>query len=301
MLEWLFGRKKPRSRPAGVPPWVPGEVADAVALVLAYWSFDAQEQAALLARGVEALPWRELLRLHHLNCLEALGTPPVRRPLELNELPPPLDEESEAALGRCRESAERLLAADSPYRPRDADVWQGELDPDGRTPPSARGPLCNPSLTHLGSLEVLRLDGQRRPKELAFAAFDDLQSVALAGPGAFRAARLFYDDGRPDEIVLLPLLYATSWRASSPYLRDGRMTQFLACPPGGGRAAEFGLGVGQQDFSVSEGEVRRTFGLGSVARVTFALDPSDPRFALRCRSRGLDPDEVLPLASPEEA
>jgi hypothetical protein len=302
MLEWLFGRKKrPRTRPAGVPPGVPDEVVDAVALVMAYWSFDAGEQAALLARGAEALPWRELLRLHHLNCLEALGTPSLRQPLELNEVPPPLDEESGAALGRCRESAERLLLPDSPYRPREADVWQGELDPEGRTPPTMRGVLCNPSLTHLGSLEVLRLGEGQRPKELAFVPFDDLQTVAVAGKGAFRAARLFYDDGRPDEIVLLPILYATSWRAASPYLRDGRMTQFIGNPPGEGPAAEFGLGVGQQDFSARAGGGRRLFGLGSVAQVTFALDPADPRFALRCRARGLDPDEVLPLVGPEES
>jgi len=145
---------------------------------------------------------------------------------------------------------------------------------------------------------VLRLDERQKPKQLAFVAFDDLQTVAVAGAGAFRAARLFYDDGRPDEIVLLPLLYATSWKSSSPYLRDGRMTQFLAHPPGGGPAAPFGLGVGQQDFSINEGERQGTFGLGSVGQITFALDAADPRFALKCRARGLDPDELLRAAGP---
>jgi hypothetical protein len=301
MFDWLFGKKKPRERPAGVPRWVPDEIADAVGLVLAYWKFDGGEQAGLLARGAESLPWHELLRLHHLNCLEALGAPAVRRPLERNEVPPPLDEESLAALERCRQSAERLLAPDSPYRPRDADVWQGELDPEGRRPPTVRGVLCNPSLTHLGSLEVLRLDGEQRPKELAFVAFGDLRTVAVAGSGAFRAARLFYDDGRPDEIVLVPLLYATSWHASSPYLRDGRMTKFLAHPPGDGPAARFGLGVGQQDLSAGEGEGQSAFGLASVASVTFLLDPADPRFESRCRARGIDPDELLPVVGPEGA
>jgi hypothetical protein len=160
--------------------------------------------------------------------------------------------------------------------------------------------LCNGSLTHLGSLEVLRLDGLKRPKELAFVAFDDLQSVAMTMSGLFRPARLFFDDGRPDEIVLIPLLYATSWRTSSPYLRDGRMTQFLAYPPGDGLAAGFGLGVGQQDLTICEGEGRGTFGLGSVARVAFALDPTDPRFALKCRSRGLEPGEVLRGGGPKK-
>lgn len=300
MLEWLFGKKKPPARPKGVPPWVPDEIADAVGPVLAYWTFSAEEQAGLLARGVDSLPWPELLRLHHLNCLGALGTASIRRRLVTNEIPPPCDE-ANAALERCRQSAERLLSPGSPYRPRDADVWRGSLDPGGDWPPTARGVLCNPSLTHLGSLEVLRLDEQRLPREVAFVAFDDLQSVAMAEPGAFRAARLFYDDGRPDEIVLLPVLYATSWRSASPYLRDGRMTQFLAYPPGGGPASQFGLGVGQQDFCISDGEGRVAFGLGSVAQITFALDASDPRFPLRCRARGLDPDEVRRGTPPDRA
>jgi hypothetical protein len=292
MIGWLLGKKKTRGRPAGVPAWVPAELADAVGLVLGYWAANAEEQAGLLARGVDALPWPELLRLHHLNCLAALDTPSIRHQLETSNLPPP-DPEANAALERCRLSAERLLSPGSPFRPRDADVWRGALDPEGRKPPTARGVLCNPSLTHLGSLEVLRLDAEQKPKELAFVAFDDLQTVAAAGPGAFRPARLFYDDGRPDEIVLLPLLYATSWRSSSPYLRDGRMTQFISHPPGGGPASPFGLGVGQQDFSITEGERPSMFGLGTVGQITFALDAADPRFALKCRARGLDPDEVL--------
>jgi len=271
---------------------VPPEIADTVGLVVAYWRFNAEEQAGLLARGVGALPWPDLLRLHHLNCLEALGTPSIRRRLESNEIVPP-DEASAVALERCRQSAERLLLPESLYRPRDADVWQGALDPEGKRPPTMRGVLSNPSLTHIGSLEVIRLDERQQPKELTFVAFDDLLTVAMADPKVFRAARLFYDNGRPDEIVLLPSLYATSWRSSSPYLRDGRMTQFLAYPPGGGPAAQFGLGVGQQDFSIREGEGRSMFGLGSVAQITFALDATSPRFVQKCRARGLDPDEVL--------
>jgi hypothetical protein len=300
MLEWLFGKKKTPDRPAIVPPWVPAEIADAVGIVLAYWKFDAAEQDRLLGRGVGALPWPDLLRLHHLNCMRALATAPIRHRLEKNDIAPP-DAASAAALERCRESAERLLGPDSPYRPRDADVWQGVLEPGVRRPPTRHGVLCNQSLTHLGSLEVLRLDAERRPAGLAFVAFDDLHAVATAEGDAFRPARLFYDDGRPDEIVLLPVLYATSWRASSPYLQDGRMTLFLAHPPGNGPAAGYGLGVGQQDLAASAGESRAALGLSSVARITFALDPADPRFEAKCRARGLDPDEMLPTVGPEEA
>ena len=48
-----------------------------------YWTLDADALAQLEARGVEQLGWRELLRLHHLICLQRLtpglnGRAPVR-------------------------------------------------------------------------------------------------------------------------------------------------------------------------------------------------------------------------------
>jgi hypothetical protein len=304
MLDWLFGKKKGPSAPLSStnPPEIPPEIADVVQLILAYWTFDAQEQSALLARGIEALPWPELLRLHHLNCLEALATRPESGESEDGEmiLPGGIGE-STPALERCRQTGERLLLPESPYRPRHASVWQGSLDPNHEQPPTMQGILCNPSLTHLGCLEVLRLDAQLQPRELAFIAFDDLQTVAMTSPKIFRATRLFYDDGRPDEIVFVPLLYATSWRSSSPYLRDGRMTQFLAYPPGAGPAAQFGIGAGQQDLSIREDERQSMFGIGSVAQIAFSLDVTDPRFAMKCRSRGLDPDAIRQQMAPKDA
>src|SRR5262249_13490706 len=137
---------------------------------------------------------------HHLNCLEVLESGAVRRELENDEIATP-DATPADALDRCRQTADRLLAAESPYRPRQADVWQGAVSPEERRAPTFQGLLCNPSLTHLGSLEVLRLDGRNRPRELAFVAFDDLRGVVMAPPNVFRAARLFFDDGRTDEIV----------------------------------------------------------------------------------------------------
>lgn len=302
MLDWLFGKKKAQSvtPPAANPPGIPPEIADIVQPILTYWTFNAEEQASLLARGIEALPWPELLRLHHLNCLEVLASRPDSGESEDGEITLAAGQgQSTPALDRCGQTGERLLLPESPYRPRHADVWQGSLDPNNEQPPTMQGTLCNPSLTHLGCLEVLRLDAQQRPSELAFVAFDDLRTVAMAPPKIFRAARLFYEGERPDEIVFLPLLYATSWRSSSPYLRDGRMTQFLAYPPGG-PAAEFGIGVGQQDFSIRGGERQSLFGLGSVAQISFALDVSDPRFAAKCRARGLDPEAILQRMAPKE-
>ncbi|MBN9522303.1 hypothetical protein J0H58_27930 [bacterium] len=262
-----------RSAPVQGPP----EFVRAVEIQRAYWTHDAREQAELEDRGVDRLGWRELLRLHHLACLDRLNAGPDRA----------------TTAETCWQTARRLLAADSPYRPRVAMVWQGETVGGGGEP-DLRGEFLNASLTHLGCLEVYRLDAANRPSGLDFVGFDDLCGVAFAPPKLVRAARLFYEGGA-SEVVFVPLLYGLTWAVGNEYDRDGRMTRFVshlhdaALDLGGAT----GLGVGQQDFTVRGPDGGASlFGLGSVSEVSFPLDVRNPRFDERARDRGIDPDEV---------
>jgi hypothetical protein len=123
----LFGRKPAAPAPdpvdeaqdlqptAAQPIQGPPEFLRAVELQRAYWTHDADEQAQLEARGVDRLSWRETLRLHHLICLQRLNPGPGRA----------------AAAEKCRQTARRLLAPASPYRPRPALVWQGQAAQPG--------------------------------------------------------------------------------------------------------------------------------------------------------------------------
>jgi hypothetical protein len=291
MFGWLFGKRRKQEGSGQKPAGVPADPEAVVRLQRDYWTYAPGEQAALQGRGWEQLTWLQRLRLHHLNCMEVLEQDPFRR--ELHEDSAVTAEEAATpteAPQRCRETAERLLAPDSPYRPRGGTVWQREPSPLDQRPPDLEGTLSNASLTHLGCLEVLRLDGQMRPGEVAFVPFDDVRSVGLAPPKLFRAGRLCYEDGRPDEDVFVPLLYGLSWHTDNEFYRSGRLTRFVAYPGGEGLAAGYGIGLGQQDL-VLRGRGRHTlFGLGSVAQLAFALEVSDPRFDLKCRVRGLDPD-----------
>ena len=267
-------------RPAGPQPvHGPPEFVRAVELQRAYWTYDAAEQARLEARGDEHLSWPERLRLHHLACVQRLDPGPDRA----------------AATEKCRHTVRTLLAPDSPYRPRPALVWQGHsAQPAGGREPDLQGVLLNPSLTHVGCLEVYRVDAANRPTRLDFVGFDELSGVAFASPSLLRAAKLFYDDGR-DEIVLAPLPYGLTWAIGSEFDRAGRMTRFVAHldDEESGAAGASGIGVGQQDFSVRGPDGSdRLFGLGSVAELAFPLDMRDPRFDAKARARGIDPDEV---------
>jgi hypothetical protein len=157
-----------------------------------------------------------------------------------------------------------------------------------------QGEFLNPSLTHLGCLEVYRVDAANRPTGIDFVSFDELSGVVFAPPSLIRAAKLLCDDGR-GEVVLVPLRYGVTWALGNEYDRAGRMTRFVAHLDGEevGTLGASGIGVGQQDLSVRGLDGGGSlFGLGSVAEVAFPLELRDPRFDEKARARGIDPDEV---------
>jgi len=187
-----------------------------------------------------------------------------------------------------------LTAKDSPYRAQYVAVWQSEGGESDSREPDFQGNFMNASLTHLGCIEALRLDSNERPVEVCFVPLDHLRGVAFVGSAMFRYAKLFYDDEREDEIVLVPLLYGISWRTSNDFDRDGSFTRFICHLPSGSNGLSFSIGVGHQDFLV-EGDDQILFGLGSVGELMIALSTDDPRFEEKCRARGLDPEEARQL------
>ena len=259
------------SFPIDAPP----DFVRAAKMHLAYWTHDAEEQARLTARDIGDLSWPELLRLHHLVCLE-------RRSVS--------GEARQQADLLCRNTFARLSADESPYRPREALVWQGpQAQAGNQREPDIAGELSNLALTHLGALEFLRLDARLEPTSVQFAGFDDLAGVAFASLRIHRAAKLFYNDGR-NEVVNVPLLYGLTWQIGTEYERSARMTRFVAhlSDVRRGPPPDLGIGVGQQDLTASG----TTFGIGSVCEIAFPLDTRDRRFDEKARARGIDPDRV---------
>jgi hypothetical protein len=263
------------SQPIHGPP----EFVRAAEMQRAYWTPNAETLAELEAHRVDQLDWRALLRLHHLICLQRLE-PGVDR---------------EAVNEKCRQTVRRLLAGDSPYRPRPALVWQGQSPrADGDGEPDMEGDLLNASLTHLGCLEVYRIDAANRPTQIDFVGFDELTGVLFGPLNLIRVAKLFYEDGR-QEMALVPLLYGLTWAIGNDHDRRGQMTRFVSQLESEEILPSWasGIGVGQQDLSIgTHDRGARMFGLGSVAEIVFPLDVRDPRFDEKARGRGLDPDEL---------
>jgi hypothetical protein len=174
-------------------------------------------------------------------------------------------------------------------------IWRGRsAQPEPDREPDLDGELVNPSLTHLGCLEVYRVDPVNKPSRMDFVGFDELTGIQFGPLRLIRGAKLTYEDGHA-EMVLVPLLYGLTWSYGSDDDRAARMTRFLLhldeMEPGLRWAS--GTGVGQQDLSIRRQDGGATlFGLGSVSEIVFPLDLLDPRFDEKARARGIDPDDA---------
>lgn len=256
-----------------------------------YWTRNDEEKAFLLARYPDSLSWSETLRLHHLNCLEIVSESKAQFVAAHTTAEPA--ETTGPAFELCKELSKKLLSRESPYRPRHCAVWQGQPGESDKREADIQGEFSNASITHLGCLEVIRIDSNQQPTELAFIPLDEIRGALFAERALFRAGKLFYDDGREDEMVSAPLIYGISWDSPNTYDRDGTMTRFCCHIHSEGIGAASGIGIGHQDFTVPKEDGSATlFGLGSVGEIMVALAMDDSKFEQKCKTRGLDPEDI---------
>ncbi len=274
-----------------------------------YWRFDASEKASLLENDPFLLPWPKMLRLNHLCCLEMLETEEGKAYLrDPDAYPADLQAGKiselrlDLKLEFWPELLQKLVSQDSPYRPRHCLIWQGTPVNDKQREPDLTGRCMNASLTHFGSFEVIKVDADLNPMELHFVGLHEIRHIKFGNSGLFRATKLIYDDERDDEIVWMPLLYGVSWKCQETCDRDGSFTRTIAHIQLEleGMDTNFGIAIGHQDLLIRNAEKpdqEMVFGLGSIDEIGVALEFDDPKFEIRCRARGLNPDEVRRMIS----
>lgn len=269
-------------------------VKQAQAMQQAYWTPNAREKADLMRVGVERLDWSKTLRLLHLACLDLITTGPAKAAFDSGDIEE--DDGSSAAKGDdvelVKQLFQKLNAPTSPYQPRRAFLWKGKPGESDQRPPDLQGVLRNASLTHLGCIEIIRLEGQEKPKEVAFIPFDDLRGALFAPAGTFRFGKLFFETEAEDEMVLAPLLYGISFRSKHAWDKDGTMTRFVCHMHLEAGKMDQGIGVGHQDFVMEGSDNQTLFGFSTIGELMMALTLDDPKFEQKCRARGLDPDQV---------
>lgn len=266
-------------------------IKQARAIQQKYWTPNHEEKKRLLMKGIDDLSWDEALRLLHLACLEMLSDGVCKEQLLNEDIA--LEASADTPPGENRDLIVRLttqlLSEVSPYKPRHVAVWQGKPGESVKREADLQGIFRNASLTHLGCIEVIRLDAEHQPTELTFISLDEMRGAFFDGSGLWRHGKLFFDDGRPDEIVIFPLLYGISWLSPIDFDQDGTATRFICAIESEEGKLELTIGVGHQDF-VMEGDRWTMLGLGSIGEIMIALFMDDPRFDQKCKARGLDPE-----------
>lgn len=288
MFDWLRKRTAKQEEamgPEGDPKYellnaspgtdYPTLAGAALALQQVAWNFEPDELADLLDTDRAVLSWRALLRLQRLTCLERLQSEDGQAHLKQQYAPRPESQETDADR-RSLELSLRLLADTSPFKPQQAKIWQGKPGQPRQGRPGLVGACQNASLTHLGSLEVIRLDESQRPVTLDFVPFAEIARIVFGPSSLFRKAWIRYRD-HSEEIVWAPMLYELSSQSESEYIRDGRMTSF--CCSVATTPMRPGIGLGQQDLMLSLGSRSgmSMFGMGSVSEMEMIGDPNAPQ------------------------
>lgn len=256
-----------------------------------YWAPAPQERDELLSRYPDKLSEKEKLRILHLLFIEYFNSEKGRKHFDEEDF----DDEviiNFPSKNICEEIIESLLGKESAFCSRQGFVWQGEHGGTETRPPDLQGDLVNTSLTHLGSIEVIKIDQKEKPVEVDFIPFDDIWSIMFAPPSLFRAAKIFYDNEKDEEIVYIPAIYGVSWFSDNQFDHDGSITRFC-CHIETKNGIDMGIGIGHKDFKITDlNRNMNFFGISSVGEILVGLEINDPKFEIKCKARGLDPDEV---------
>ncbi len=150
----------------------------------------------------------------------------------------------------------------------------------------------NMSLTHLGCIEVIRIDGANNLLEVDFIPFDEILQVIHFSPTMFSVAKIFFEDNRKAAVVYLSAVYGLSWFSKNETDYNDMLTRFFYSLNINDHL-NLSLGIGQQEFMVKEEEKQQIIGLSSIGSIATVLEPYDPKFEEKCKARGVDPERLL--------
>lgn len=262
--------------------------AQASALQRRYWAFHRPEFARLRDKLQKGTTWEERLRLLHLCCAGLLATPEGKDALQGDSA----QEASFHPLCKVVSAVvSMLLEKSSPYRPRNSAIWQGSQPPTDDQQPDLVGFARNASLSHLGCLEYITLDENRRPERLAFLPLHRMRQLLLGKPALFRSAKIVHED-QTEEVVLLPLIYGFSWASSELADQDGTSARFVLPVKVAGYQQPLGIGLGHQEWLIAGEKGDTLVRLGAISLVDMPLDVRDSDWEEKARLRGLDLNEI---------
>jgi len=204
-----------------------------------YWTVNNDEKENLLSQFPDSLDWKQLLRLHHLLCMEVFQAYIAGHFLfKKNKII--LNQEMTRFL---QKSTAILLSDKSPYRPQQCEI---KFDVLTRQKEFKRmeGTLINASLTHLGCIEIIRLDPELHPVSLDFLPLSLIKVIMNNTEGSL----VSYRDRKEKDICYLASYYYFS-QESKKFINNTH-TEYV-CPLECDEAGEeCGIGLGIQEFLI---------------------------------------------------
>ena len=161
----------------------------------AYWTFNRKECDELTNKYPTLSPG-EKLRLLHLLCIEIANSNLGQKIINGGDIR--ADQYKKGAWETGSKDTivkivRELSSKDSPFRKRKCLLWRGAPGESEQREPDHTGEMRNASYTHLGSLEVIRIDENQNPIEMDFIPLDDISGAMFANPSLYRAGKVFFD------------------------------------------------------------------------------------------------------------
>lgn len=285
MFGWF---KKKKDNPPAEQPKKEDKSQDMWARIVAlqqqYWTPNPTELAQLyIGFSKNELSIAQLFRFHHLVCMEVL-----------QEIRYAVSESGFEYQGQyaevLKQTTDLLLSPNSPFRILHGSFWLNDNNSDQ---PSRQARFTNMSLTHLGAVELIRVDANQLPVELVFVPLDSIKSLEIIGSGLVKGCRLTHEISNKQEVYWMPLLYGQSHRSPDANDVSGNMTRFVGQLFIPSQGVYFGIGLGQQDLGLlGEQKQFSLMGWRHVKVLVTTLEITDPNFDDKCRGRGVDPQEI---------
>jgi hypothetical protein len=226
-----------------------------------YWTFNRKEKEILLAQFPHISKWKDILRLHHLLCMEifqwysANNLQDATYQSGQKKIPVQIQE----AIVNLKNTTEKLLNEDSPYIPQACEIKYDILT-KFREFKKLEGTCMNASLSHLGSLEVFKVDGELNPLCIDFIPFSEIKTIMHNADGTL----ISYKDNKEKDICYLASHYYFS-KESTRYM-ESTISRYMCvqkkkCKLVGMYTeearyylTEYGLGYGPQEFMILHNE-----------------------------------------------
>ncbi|MBN2442849.1 MAG: hypothetical protein JXJ04_15940 [Spirochaetales bacterium] len=204
-----------------------------------YWTFNKGEKEILLSQFPRISDWKDLLRLHHLLCMEAFHDHMKGNFIFSRNK---ISSHNNTYL-ELQKTLAMLLSDESPYVPQQSEI-KFDILTRHKEFKKLTGILMNGSLTHLGSIEIVNVDSELTPLSISFLPLTHIKSIMINSKGTL----ISYRNKKEKDICYLASHYYVS-KESRKYINSNE-TEYICTKEYENDHNEYGIGLGPQELVI---------------------------------------------------